>query len=46
MIIVLKFKEKNLEKYINGSHSLDEKLVLSSIIEVYDNVNKMKKLAA
>lgn len=38
--------EKNLEKYINGSHSLDEKLVLSSIIEVYDNVNKMKKLAA
>lgn len=38
--------EKNLEKYINGSHSLDEKLVLSNMIEVYDNVNKMKNLTA
>lgn len=38
--------EKNLEKYINGSNSLDEKLVLSNMIEVYDNVNKMKNLTA
>lgn len=41
-----KIYEKNLEKYINGSHSLDEKLVLSNMIEVYDNVNKMKNLTA
>ena len=38
--------EKNLEKYINGSHSLDEKLLLSNMIEVYDNVNKAKNLTA
>lgn len=41
-----KIYEKNLEKYINGSNSLDEKLVLSNMIEVYDNVNKMKNLTA
>lgn len=36
--------ESKLEDYIHSSHSLDEKLILSNIIEVYNGVDKIKSL--
>ncbi|MBM7834676.1 FUSC family protein [Clostridium sardiniense] len=36
--------EIKLEDYIHSSHSLDEKLILSNIIEVYNGVDKIKSL--
>lgn len=36
--------ESKLKDYIHSSHSLDEKLILSNIIELYNGVGKMKSL--
>lgn len=38
--------KKKLEECIHDSHSLDEKLILSNIIEVYNGVHKMKSLTS
>lgn len=38
--------ESKLEDYIHSTHSLDEKLILSNIIEVYSGVERMRNLTS